>query len=779
MGEIDQSGNKPEWKVIVNLLAKIDQVLLNRISRRMIYYLYTKNIGEIVDLVNRLESVSRNQDRLGDLYSNIPHPKRDRASLDAFVEEVFKVAGKYLKEKEITEQISKWLAHEKSRFLAIAAESPNISLVDITDALNRFFTIDPEETNVSSSEFINIRVSLIRRFLSDNLQYIVKAKNYVTVRNFSNILKNVIGPAQGTGKLGGKSAGLIVGYEILKKMKDKYPSLRSIRIPKSWFVTSDTTMDFIHYNALEELTSTKYMDVGEVRTVYPFLKQIFKNSFFTAEIVNQLEHVIDNTADRPIIVRSSSLLEDSFSASFSGKYKSLFLSNQGSKKNRLLSLLDAIAEIYASVFSPDPIEYRKECGLLDFNESMAILIQEVVGRRVGKFYFPLFSGVAFSLNEFRWSPRIERNDGVVRLVFGLGTRAVDRIGDDYCHMASPGKPDLRISADPEEILRYSQNKMDLLDLEDNSFKTLPIKDIIKGHLDDIKGFENIFSVYRDRNFTQPSPLLVNYTPEDLVATFRGLMDGKSFLQQMDTMLKVLQDGFGWPVDVEFASDGDFLYFLQCRPQGKGYFGAPPVFPLALPSNRVLFSSNRFVTTGSIKDISHIVYVVPETYSTLPDPDAIKEVAGCISMLNRTLENRKFILIGPGRWGSRGDIKLGVPVAYSDINHTAMLIEIAMKKGDYTPDLSFGTHFFQDLVESCILYLPIYPDETENILKTGLLEKSPNRLKNFAPAFVKYEKVVKVIAVDDLLEGARLSVVMDGEIQKALGYLAMDEDQHLP
>ena len=124
----------------------------------------------------------------------------------------------------------------------------------------------------------------------------------------------------------------------------------------------------------------------------------------------------------PLIVRSSSLLEDRTGAVFSGKYKSLFLANQGTKRERLTSLLEAVAEVYASIFNPDAIEYRAERDLLDVHEEMGIMIQEVVGKKVGKYFLPAFSGVAFSNNDFRWSPRIKREDGLVRMVPGLGTR---------------------------------------------------------------------------------------------------------------------------------------------------------------------------------------------------------------------------------------------------------------------------------------------------------------------------------------------------------------------
>src|SRR5450756_2403429 len=147
--------------------------------------------------------------------------------------------------------------------------------------------------------------------------------------------------------------------------------------------------------------------------------QVFKHSHFSPEIVQGLSVALDDFQDCPIIVRSSSLLEDRLGSAFSGKYKSLFLANQGTKRERLLAVKDAIAEVYASVFGPDPIEYRSEKGLLDVHEEMGILLQEVVGTKVGRYFFPSWAGVAFSNNEFRWSPRIRREDGLVRLVPGL------------------------------------------------------------------------------------------------------------------------------------------------------------------------------------------------------------------------------------------------------------------------------------------------------------------------------------------------------------------------
>jgi pyruvate,water dikinase len=142
----------------------------------------------------------------------------------------------------------------------------------------------------------------------------------------------------------------------------------------------------------------------------------------------------------------------------------------------------------------------------------------------------------------------------------------------------------------------------------------------------------------------------------------------------------------------------------------------------------------------------------------------------VSRLNSLLPRRSFILMGPGRWGSRGDIKLGVKVTYSDINNAAMLIEIARKVGNYVPDLSFGTHFFQDLVEARIRYLALYPDDEGSIFAQDFFHGSPNALADLLPEFEFLSHVLRVIDVAAVSEGQEVRVVMDGERDMALGFL---------
>jgi len=289
--------------------------------------------------------------------------------------------------------------------------------------------------------------------------------------------------------------------------------------------------------------------VEQIREEYPNIVQIFKSSQFPIEIVNGLSLALDDLGEVPIIVRSSSLLEDRLGTAFSGKYKSLFLANRGSKKERLLALMDAIAEVFASTFAPDPIGYRKERDLIDYNEEMGVMIQGVIGRQVGKYFFPAFSGVAFSTNEFRWSPRIERNDGLIRMVPGLGTRAVDRLSNDYPRLIAPGKPDLDVNITTEDLVKYSPRQMDVIDLEENTFRTISIIEVLRDYGNSFPLADKIVSVYTGDNLADRSVFAIDFEKDDLIVTFNGIIRKTPFISTVKRALELLSEKLGTPVDI--------------------------------------------------------------------------------------------------------------------------------------------------------------------------------------------------------------------------------------
>ena len=288
---------------------------------------------------------------------------------------------------------------------------------------------------------------------------------------------------------------------------------------------------------------------------------------------------------------------------------------------------------------------------------------------------------------------------------------------------------------------------------------------------DIKGIHHLVSIFKDNHLHQPSSFLnIDFNKSNLIVTFEGLINKTSFVSSIKSLLDLLQEKEGTPVDLEFAHDGTDLYLLQCRPQSYSGESKPPPIPRDIDKNRILFSANRYISNGFVPNITHLVYVNPDAYKSISNLEDLKRVGRAIGQLNKILPKRQFVLMGPGRWGSRGDIKLGVEVTYSDINNTVMIIEIAKKKGNYEPELSFGTHFFQDLVEASIRYLPLYPDDEDVIFNEVFFRKNKNIFPILLPAFKDLADIINVIDVNKETEGQVLNILMNADLDEAVAIL---------
>ncbi len=761
---------RPEWRVVLDLLRRTDRNLYLTISTKMLNYLCWSGVEEAKQLALYYdpELASDAVSLLSD--SNVPHRKRAALEGSDFIsDETFKIAADNMTPEEILSFIQRWIQQDKLSFLIKTLANTNTPLTELNESIRRFHRMAPEGIDIPINTKRGLLVSLIRRIFSESLEYINIAKHYVDVYDIFELMQNVIYLPSSQGKLGGKAAGIFLAGQILKKSVASNPLLQHIKTPKAWYMTSDIVLNFMSYNNFDEVIEQKYKEVEQIRLEYPNVVQTFKSAVFPPEIVKTLSVVLDDFSDHPLIVRSSSLLEDRTGAAFSGKYKSLFLANQGTKEERLTALLDAIAEVYASTFGPDPIEYRAERGLLDFHEEMGIIIQQVIGTKAGKYFLPAFAGVAFSHNELRWSPRIRRDDGLIRIVPGLGTRAVDRTSDDYPILVSPGQPGLRVNVTADEMVRYSPKMIDVINLDTNTFETLHIDELLHEFGDEIPMIHQIVSV--DKGDHIQSPLgHIDFANERLVVTFEGLLRNTDFVAQVQSILKTLEQKLGTPVDLEFAHDGTDFYLLQCRPQSHSDDSGPAPIPKDVPPEKVIFTANRYVSNGRVPDITHLVYVDPEKYAEIEDRQQLLAVGRIVSRLNQILPKRQFVLMGPGRWGSRGDIKLGVSITYSDINNTAMLIEIARQSGHYVPDLSFGTHFFQDLVEAQIRYLPLYPDDGANVFNERFLKESHSILPEVLPEYASLADVVRLIDVPRSASGQVVHVLMNSDLDSAVALL---------
>jgi hypothetical protein len=757
---------KPEFWVILDLLRRTDRNLHNRMARKMLNHLSWSGAPEARALLGRLSPGPAGADE----DENRPLGAAPPEDTEPLAEQIFLIAGEHVGEQEIVSLIQTWIREDRVDFLVKALETPYTSLVEIGNALDRYQRTGVRAAELSLATQLGLKTALVRRLLTDHLDFINTARRFIEVEDFVELMTHTIHLPRSHGRLGGKASGLFLAQQVLRRSPEFGGALSGIRIPRTWYLPSDGILQFVAYNDFDEVYAWKYRDIDQLRQEYPHILQLFKNSRFPPEIVHGLSRALDDLGERPLIVRSSSLLEDRVGSAFSGKYKSLFLANRGDKPVRLAALLDAVAEVYASTFGPDPIQYRSERGLLDDHEEMATMIQEVVGVRAGRYFLPAFSGVAFSNNDLRWSPRIRREDGLLRMVPGLGTRAVDRLADDYPVLIAPGQPNLRVNASLDEVVRYSPKKVDVIDLERCEFVTLELHRLLEEAGAEYPALAQLVSVVDGDRIRRPGGLGLATKVEDLVFTFEGLASETPFVAQMRTLLRLLRETLGTPVDLEFASDGRDLYLLQCRPQGSPPQDAPALIPRDIPPSQVLFTANRYVSNGTVSALTHVVYVDPEGYASLHDLGSLKDVGRAVGQLNKLLPKRQFVLMGPGRWGSRGDLKLGVSVTYADINNTAAIIEIARKKGNYVPDLSFGTHFFQDLVESAIRYLPLYPDDADVVFNEPFFSHSPNLLPRLLPEMARLADVVRVIDVPGTTGGQVLQILMNADLDEAAGVL---------
>lgn len=531
----------------------------------------------------------------------------------------------------------------------------------------------------------------------------------------------------GTGVIGGKSVGMLVARAILAAEPDRRFD-GWLEPHDSFYLGSDLFFSYVIGNGWWHLwmhhnTTDGYHTAGAA------LHERLGRGVFPQRVREQFLRMLEYFGQAPIIVRSSSLLEDDVGNAFAGKYESVFRANQGTPEQRLEAFESAVRTVYASAVSPDALHYRSLRGLQDANEQMAILVQRVSGDHHGELFFPHAAGVAQSTNEYVWEPGLDASAGILRLVFGLGTRAVDRTGVDYPRLVSLDAP-LRTQFQPEEAARYSQRAVDVLDLAHNELVVRPLTSL------------------RDRDIRAPWPLFVSPDRATIrrlrdmgrpvrnvpdIIDFAGLLQRADFVPMMRQALGTLQEAYGVPVDVEFtvnllAGDELRVNVVQCRPlHTRGESGAVEV-PEVTPSECFFATGGTFLG-GSVRlPIEHVVMVRPDAYLALSDRDRYG-VARSLGVINRALAGTSFMMVGPGRWGTTTP-SLGVPVHFSELSNAAVLVEYTY--GDFHPELSYGSHFFLDLVEFDIFYVAVLDGAPGVSFNPDWVLGRPNIVDEFVP-----------------------------------------------
>jgi len=649
---------------------------------------------------------------------------------------------------------SKLLSH-------ISQKSPNGS-ARFLDHWDRLF-IKADSLTKASSDSKDVKEllrELCRIMVGREKRISQLAQNTFSLEDLINIKSRLIG----SGFIGGKAVGMLLAQKILANDKefdwDQYTEPHD-----SFYVGSDVFYSYIVENGwwkllMKQKTKDDYFEVA------PEMKENLLRGKFPDQVRERFQEIIEYFGQSPIIVRSSSLLEDSFGNAFAGKYESLFLVNQGDPEQRYSEFEKAVRRVYASTMDEDALAYRLQRGLDQHDEQMALLVQRVSGSYKKSYFFPDLAGVGVSYNTFVWKPDLDPKAGMLRLVFGLGTRAVDRVEDDYPQTIALDQPLLRPYADREGESRFSQHNADLLDTCQNCLRTVSVTDLLNDELNMKLDLIADTDPHTERKMKELGMKNQRYW----LLTFKKLLSNTNFTEIMQKMLKNLESYYQYPVDIEFTvnftgDDAFKINLVQCRPlQTKG-IQASVQLPENIKPEKILFASQGYTMGGSISQpIKRIIYVDPQAYVETPISQKYS-IARLIGKLNRQIVNRETtptILFGPGRWGTTTP-SLGVPVNFAEINKIIVLVEIAYEGGNLMPELSFGTHFFQDLVESDIFYVALFPQKENVVFNKDKLLEIPNLLTDFFPEERKYEDVVKVYEVDS----SQLQLICDVVSQKVI------------
>jgi hypothetical protein len=334
-------------------------------------------------------------------------------------------------------------------------------------------------------------------------------------------------------------------------------------------------------------------------------------------------------------------------------------------------------------------------------------------------------------------------------------------------------PRLRPEATAAQIKKYSQKQVDVLNLKTGKMETVDFRTLKDegSHPD----FFYAVSIERDGYLAPPLFKAQDLRSGDPCLTFENLLEKTPFIGLAKKILSRIESAYGRPVDIEFAWDENKFYLLQCRSLSTRKELERVKIPENISPERVLFATRAGLSNSVVPNVEYIVYVNPRAYDLLPTFQEKMEIAGVVNALNKALAEKRYALMGPGRWGSN-DINLGVKVTYANINKAKLLVEVAFAKEGYTPEVSYGTHFFQDLVEADIVIVPLFPDDPGVILNETFLLSSENLLARVAPEVKNCEKVVRVIHVPSACGGDYLQLFLDADSQRGVGFFGPKEEE---
>ncbi len=626
-----------------------------------------------------------------------------------------------------------------SHFYQVLGKSGSMADSDNMDSWDRFFNLTRlmheagQDVTENCSRMCNIMMTRDER-LRQMIKQLFTPEDYFSVKD------RMIG----TGMIGGKACGMLLARKIIEH---RIPEIYAFLEPHdSFYIGSDVFYSFIVENhfwdiRIRQRTKEEFFSVAE-----EFARNLLAGKF-SRDMEEQFVKLLEYYGQDPIIVRSSSILEDGFGNAFAGKYESVFCSNSGTMEQRVEELENAIRTVYASTMSKSALDYRARRGLQARDEQMALLVQRVSGSYYGEFYMPCAAGVGYSFSPYKFMESIDQSAGMLRLVMGLGTSAVDRTEGSYPRLVSLDKPTATTSRNSIEKHQYSQRKLELMNRATRQLERVGLDDVIKNMPFFLKRLllehdTDTERMFRDRGQDRDIEFI----------SCQGIVRKDELMQQMREILGVIQKEYEYPVDIEFtmnfSENGDYVInILQCRPLQVFKDMEELQIPEDIPGENILFECKKSAMGLSREEkLDLIIYVDPVKYYSMPYQDKNK-VAAAIGKINWEMrgKGKHMLLMVPGRIGTSSP-ELGVPTAFSDISEFDAVCEVADSKVGYNPELSYGSHFFQDLVESGILYNAIFENEKTISFDVGILSSFENTLNDESPELGGVKDIVAVYDV---------------------------------
>lgn len=641
-----------------------------------------------------------------------------------------------------------------SRFYQLVGIEANHDGAQHLDSWERFFIAAREAQPTDPEAQQALIRAMAERLFGNEPRFLEMVKRNCTIDDLLAVKARLIG----SGKAGGKTMGMLLSRWIVRRALPEFEPL--LEPHDSWYLGSDVFYTYLIHNHLWKLRMQQCTEAGYF-TQAPALQEGILAGEFPDHLRGQFIRTLEYFGQTPIIVRSSSLLEDSFGHAFAGKYESVFCVNTGSPDDRLHAFETAIRRVFASTMDPSALAYRLQRGLAAHDEQMAILVQRVSGSPFGGFFMPAAAGVGYSWSAWRWHRDIDPAAGMLRVVAGLGTRAVDRTGNDYPRLIALNKPELDATGGANRG-RYCQHSVDGLDLSERSLLTRSLENIIPLLP---PWLANRLAEHHDEAERQLEERGIHRSV--YLGTCPGVASDDKLLAVLRRIMQTLQQEYGTPVDIEFtvnwanggAANGgtskggtthgagassDFMVnLLQCRPlktpgavtettDGEA-IRIDEAMVARYARDDVFFHLSREAMGPQLHTrVGAVIRVDPKAYYELPYKEK-PTVARMIGKLNQLLadEPGALMLLSPGRIGTSSP-ELGVPVSFAEIRNMKILCEVAYSEAGYHPELSFGSHFFQDLVEADIFYGAISEDPEQALYAPGFLASEENLLATLLP-----------------------------------------------